>query len=253
MTDQRATSPAGAAEQDPPAAAPTSPVLFDATNAASLRITKSAVLKTGPNGSSQAAQFGGGYLEGTIDLPEPPPGLARGPHIDMFVCGADGSCEPTGSNQDLIALWQPAVQDFAGTVYSAMAAAGVTLAPVAYVTASLTPGTDIIGDAHFDDDQYLPDAGVGLVAILGSDAGPRVATEPIAVVDARPGLPMAVEETAFARFAAGRLAHQQAGPGRIVVFPQFGQLHAGPALAATDPTATRRLLVMRAETVPDAG
>lgn len=227
---------------------PGHPAVFGPRQAAALRLAKKDVL--GDDGGTALAQFGGGYLDADISLPEPPPGLSREPHIDMFVCGADGSCQPTGSNPELIEAWTPAVTAFADAVYRATEAAGVTLAPQAYVTASFTPGTDVIGQAHFDDDQFLPEAGIGIVAIVGSDLGPRVAVGSVPVTDARPGLPMTVDQSVFDQFGTEPTTYQQAEAGRVVLFPQFGQLHAGPPLASTSPEATRRLMVLRAETVP---
>lgn len=246
MSDQRATP-------EPEASEPQLPGPFDDSLAARLRLTKREVLASADDGSGTVLnQFGGRYIDAAIDLPEAPADRSVGePLIDMFVCGLDGSCQATGADASLITRWQPAVTAMADAVFSQLAQFGVPVAPVAYVTASFTPGTDVVGEAHLDDDQFMPDDGIGVVAILGSDVGSRVATSPVTVAKPRPGLPLEIDQATFDRFTAGDLPHQQASQNRILVFGQFGQLHAGPALATTSPDVTRRLLVLRAQTIPD--
>jgi hypothetical protein len=231
------------------------PGVFDASFAAALDLEKRAVVQASEvDQSATVTQFGCAYLDATIALPDPPADRSLAdPLIDMFVCGSNGSCQPTGSDAALNALWQPAVEAMAETVYAALRRFEVPVAPVAYVTASFTSGAEVVGEAHLDDEQFLPDAGVGVVAILGSDIGPRVATEPVEVPHPRPGLPLEVAQATFDRFTAGDLPYHQVEAGRIVIFPQFGQLHAGPALASANPEITRRLLVLRAETIPTVG
>jgi hypothetical protein len=65
------------------------------------------------------------------------------------------------------------------------------------------------------------------------------------------------DDEVLAEFGRGRLSSQRAKAERIVVFPQFGQLHAGPAIdpaeVGTDRPPFRTLLVLRARTIPGGG
>lgn len=232
---------------------PQEPGPFSASYASSLRLTKSRVLQaTDDPAVNTVRQFGAVYLDESISLPNPPADLqVNEPLIDMFVCGADGSCQATGSDETLIAYWTPVVKTMATAVYAALAEREVAVAPVAYVTASLTPGDEVVGQAHFDDDQYIPDAGVGVVAIVGSHTGPRIATGAVTVQHPRAGLPLPVDQAVFDEFGEETSSYQQSDSGRIVLFSQFGQLHAGPALSETPDVTYRQLLVFRAETMPD--
>lgn len=210
-------------------------------------------------------QTGGAYLEGRFDLPDVDwdlPGCE--PLIETFVIERDGSCTATGSDPRLIGAWLPSVERMSRRIGEVIAELAIELQSPAYLTASLSSLDEVIDTPHFDDDQYAPNDGVGFVAIVGSHAGTRIATEPIACGPLRPGFPVEVAASVLNSLASGQLAAQETAPERIVVFPQFGQLHAGPTVLpktgspeanspqANSPQANslRRLMVFRAQTVP---
>ncbi len=216
--------------------------------------------------SNAIRQTGGAYLDGRFKLPPIDwelPGSE--PLIETFVVEPDGTCSGTGGDQRLIDAWLPSVEQLSRRVFEAMAEADVRLESPAYLTASLTSPDQVTNTPHFDDDQYGADDGVGFVAIAGSGRGPRMAIDPVRCEPVRTGLPLAVDSAVFDGFADGRSAAQQAEPDRIVVFPQFGQLHSGPSMTGYQPEtdepetqepetgeigSLRRLLVFRAQTVP---
>lgn len=176
--------------------------------------------------------------------------------IDMFVVDGAGTITPTGSNEELNRWWQPAVESMSVLVLNSLAQHGIAVRGPTYVTASLTPTALIEGKAHFDDDMFMPGDGVGAVAIVGDIDGPRIACAPIRVDCPPAGAPLTLSDTIVEEFAAGQIAHQQARPESVTIFAQFGQLHAGPALADCSSAAAaripslRRLLVLRAATEP---
>lgn len=221
-----------------------------------LKLTKGQLVQLSPPG--ELHQSGAESLGIGPDLPplaslvkSAIPGATSEPLIDLFVVDAERSCTPTGSNAELNGWWRQSVELFAAQVLDALAAEDVKLAGPAYVTASLTPMGLIEGQPHFDDDLYAPDVGVGVVAIVGDIAGPRVAAAPVPVEIPIPGASLLLGPQVMADFDGGGIVHHQADPMTAVMFPQFGQLHAGPRLAGrADQTAVRRLLVFRAATRP---
>ncbi|MGH1490595.1 MAG: hypothetical protein ACRBK7_14590 [Acidimicrobiales bacterium] len=225
-----------------------------------LRLSKAELQTTVDVAGRQATaihQFGGAYLPDAFPIaPIAVDHAASEPIIETFVIDQDGSCTGTGSDQALIDAWLPAVQEMSRRVIDAMASLEVRLAGAAYLTASLTPLGEVTDTPHFDDDQYVEGDGIGLVAIAASHGGPRIATEPVPCGPVRSGLPLEVSPETFDRFADQSMAAAEAEADRIVVFPQFGQLHSGPSftadtLAQWGSGQTRRLLVLRAQTVPD--
>jgi hypothetical protein len=199
------------------------------------------------------AQFGAAYVGGEIELPtlaKPP--AANNAAIETFIVENDGSCTPTGSNLALIDAFTIAAEQMVRLLRGAMADLDVTLDGPSYLTASVTPAVQVVGEPHFDDEQFLADDGVGFVAVVGSIAGSRVACEPVKMGPARNGLPLDVDPLRFDEFSSGKIAQQTTSSNRISVMPQFGQMHAGPALALQGATAMRSLMVFRARTIPTA-
>lgn len=198
-------------------------------------------------------QTGAAYVERAEPL-EWPTGLpVDDMMIETFVASADGSITPAGDDEDANQIWMPVVESFTATVLAAAAKAGVRFDGDAYVTASITPVEDVAGMPHFDDDLYNANEGVGFVAIAGRIGGPRVACAPIECASLRSPTQVPVDDDTAQRFLRGGLDRHTAGADRIVVFPQFAQLHSGPPLAE-DPDScaepARHLLVFRAGTLP---
>lgn len=171
------------------------------------------------------------------------------PSIEMFVAGADGTITPTGPNEALNSAWEPAVRKLCRIVFDWLQTAGVTLAGDAYVTASITPAADVSGDPHFDDDQFVAEAGTGIAVVVADRAGSRVASAPIPHDDISAPHPLVVDDSNAAAFALGDLTQQTFDAGDVIAFPQFGQLHAGPGPVGSD-DEVRHLLVLRAATMP---
>lgn len=203
-------------------------------------------------------QTGAAYLPGDIALPD-------ASHLAEQLCGrgetlietfmisggADGSSQSvdsTGSDAELIDLWTPAVEAFLTRMNEACDNLGIERTGMSYLTASVTPASEVIGLPHFDDAQFNPTEGVGLVGIVGDIAGSRVATQPVPHLPTQPGLPLDIDEQIIDGFYAGQVAQQHSLPNRIVVFPQFAQLHSGPQLSGGTADRVRCMLVYRATT-----
>ncbi len=230
---------------------PMVPPLLSADFAEVLRFEKRALIDTG-DGACTVTQTGAACLADPFPVPVPvggPDQLCE-PLIETFVIEADGSCAATGTDTELIAGWLPIVASMADRVLAIMARHRITLRWPAYLTASLLPIEQVTTTPHFDDDVYNENDGVGVVAIVASHAGPRIACEPLGTRRLAPMLAIEPADGVVDRFAAGAMIHQQAPADRIVVFPGFGQIHAGPVIddQTTDPV--RRLLVFRAGTEP---
>lgn len=218
-------------------------------------------LLTGNEAEPAVLQPGGATLDGPFPLPPLTGGPApmidtpiETPLIETFVVEA-GRGTGTGGDQRLIDAWLPSVEELSARVVTALGEHGVVLDGPAYVTASLTPVEQVTTTAHVDDDQYVAEEGLGVVAIVASHHGPRIATEPVAHRGRRPGpprsgLPIELDVEAVERFGSGATPYQQAEPGRIVILARFGQLHAGPVIEPSTTDPVRRLLVFRAGTRP---
>ncbi len=168
--------------------------------------------------------------------------------IETFEVRGDGSVEPTGDDDSLIELWQPAAELMAAAVQELMSDHGITPVGPGYLTTSALPLGHVSHDPHFDDDLYSPASGVGLVAIAATHAGTRLGIDPIEVPTLRPNLPIELSPELKGRFDSGQLPSVQSDPDRIVVFPQFGQLHSGPNLESIDSDEIRTLMVLRFQT-----
>ncbi len=171
------------------------------------------------------------------------------PSIETFVVSSDRSITATGSNEALNVAWMPAIERLVEAVFVWVERAGIEVVRDSYVTASLTSAAEVNGEAHFDDDQFDPVAGAGVVAVVGDIAGPRVASDPIPHAAIRPYQPLIASEAIRAEFAGGGYGRVDYRAGEIVVLPQFGQLHSGPGPCGTADTV-RHLLVLRAKTTP---
>jgi len=205
------------------------------------------------SGNRVLRQTGGAYLVEALAEPAlawPTEIVADEPLIETFVVAADGGCAGTGSHEALIDAWRPAAAQMAETVLAATSALAIPMTEPAYLTATVTPVDQIAGLAHFDDDLFTPTDGVGFVAIAGTVAGPRVACEPILQSEPPAGAQLVLSETEIERFATGGVVSHVGAPERIVAFPQFGQLHAGPSVTAEHRGQMRCLLVFRAATAP---
>lgn len=223
--------------------------------AAYLRMSKAELLGSTTEGTIR--QTGGAYLGVMEPVPAVPATLSdiAEPRIETFVVDHSGACTPTGTDEELIAHVHGPAQAIAARTLAAMADFGVELEPTGYLSASVTPSSQVATTPHFDDDQYQPDAGVSLVVIAADLCGTRVANEPIAHLPARPNLPLEIDDSLIERFDDGLLAIHQAEADRILAFPQFGQLHAGSAVPADllELNPVRTLFVLRFGTVPRSG
>jgi len=213
-------------------------------------MTKRDLFDSGASG--ELTQTGMAYVGEPISVPPVPVDTGRtGPSIDMFVIdGTTGACTPTGTNAELNAAWLPTVETLATAVLRTVGDHGVKLVGDAYVTTSITPLDLVAENPHFDDDQFQPEEGVGLAAIVADQAGPHIACSPIAHEPVRAPHPLVVTSEHESDFHEGNIVRQSGAAHRVVVFPQFGQLHAGPGPIKTEQHSVRHLLVLRAATHP---
>ncbi|MGI9595116.1 MAG: hypothetical protein ACR2QK_03090 [Acidimicrobiales bacterium] len=227
------------------------PPVIDDAFAAYFRMSKRQLLESAGS-ESTIVQTGGAYLADRLPVPpiEAGPPDPVEPMIETFLIEGDGTVTATGTDRALIDGCMPMARSMVDVMTEAIDGFDIELDGPAYVTASLTPVDQVTTVPHFDDDQYFDRDGVGLVAIVASHGGPRIASEPIDHRRARPGLPLEVDQAVFDRFDAGRIAHNCGRADRVVVFPQFGQLHAGPVIDRSTTGAGRTLLVFRAATKP---
>lgn len=201
-------------------------------------------------GDGFIAQTGGELFEAHFALPHIDATIYGPlPSIETFVASPDGEISAMGTNAELTTAWMPAVERLVASVSGWAAAAGVTLAGDAYITASITLAPEVNGQAHFDDDQFVAAAGAGLVAIVGDLGGPRVASESIPHPEIAPPRPVIADNKMVAAFADGTIPSNTYGANELVVLPQFAQLHAGPGPCGRD-DQVRHLLVYRAATAP---
>ena len=166
--------------------------------------------------------------------------------IETFL-GHEAAATALSDNEPFVSAWLPLAQWMNATVRRQLAEHDVALDGDAYITASLTATAELEGVAHMDDDTFTPADSVGMVAIIGDLAGPRVATGTLAHGPLRPMSQVLFTDDQLDAFAADAVGHHRAEANELVVFPQFGQLHAGPAAHHVGGLApTRQLLVMRA-------
>ena len=200
-------------------------------------------------GTGRITQTGGVVIDENFTLPDVAEHVTALPSIETFVVSQDGSLSSTGTNELLSEAWRPAVERLAAQVRSWAQLGGINFVGDSYVTASLTRASEVNGEAHFDDDQFDPRAGSGLVAIVGDLGGPRVAAGAIDHDEIAAPRPVVANEEMKAAFTKGELVSTAYGANELVVFPQFAQLHAGPGPCGTA-DEVRHLLVYRAATAP---
>lgn len=165
--------------------------------------------------------------------------------IETFLVDADGQLTPL-SESPALAAWQPRAEAMANAVITTCAEHAIRIEFPAYLTGSITPVEMLEGNPHLDDDQLVPGAGLGLVAINGQHVGPRVAERPLALEGAATPGPLPLAESTVEQFRDADVPVGQAD--KITVLAQFGQLHAGPSRAAISNATHRQLLVLRAST-----
>ncbi|MEL6982421.1 MAG: hypothetical protein AAFO29_08355, partial [Actinomycetota bacterium] len=169
---------------------------------------------------------------------------------------------PLGDDPAVADWWLPSIDALVGRVVEALQPFGVELTGTIFVTASATEVDQVTTSPHLDDDQFHPDTGIGVVAIAASHGGPRLARGALRCRSATAGAPLGLDQdlvdTWFDRTGGAGPGErtgsvQTAGADQVVLFPRFGQLHAGPGLAERPANAgapVRNLLVLRAETAP---
>ena len=200
-------------------------------------------------GAGAVLQTGGSVISDSFSVPAVGTEIDVAlPSIETFVVSDDGAISPTGTNAKLNEAWLPSVEKMVSVVTDWLTEAGVQRTGDAYVTASITRANDVNGEAHFDDDMYNPDDGVGVAVVAADRNGPRVCTGSLSTMAESPRPLLSADEFKSA-FDAGELEHESFEPHSLVGFPQFGQLHAGPGPCG-GPDEVRHLLVFRASTVP---
>lgn len=199
------------------------------------------------NNELRVAQQGAARIE-TSAFPGWVAGLTTThPVIETYVA-SDHGVAATSDNQPFVDAWMPLVSWVDLQVRAALETHQVQLVGDAYVTASLTATSELEGLAHMDDDTFTPDAPVGIVAIIGEWAGPRIATTTVPHEPLRPMSQVVFSEATLADFADGTINHAVCSGDQLVIFAQFGQLHAGPAAAhIADRGDFRQLIVYRAQ------
>lgn len=172
--------------------------------------------------------------------------VERDPVLETFVVGPDGAAMATGGDSAVASWWQPQVDALVARVVQVAAAGRIRLEWPAFVTTSTTPVEVVASMPHVDDDQIVAGEGVGLVAIVASHAGPRLATAPIRCQLPRPPAPLEVLDDDLGS------APRSFPADRVVLLARFGQLHSGPTASEIDHEIgpVRNLLVLRVGTVP---
>lgn len=221
---------------------------FDSVFASALKQSRDGLVSRLDRGLS-IHQAGAAYIGAQFEVPVTPFGLTEGnPAIETFVVEVGAPIVPTGENTELIDLWQPSAQKMADAVLEACDEFGIKLATPGYLTASALPLDQVSHEPHFDDDQYTPSDGVGIVAIVGNYGGTRCTAAAIEVPAVPPDAPISLPTELQNRFDRGDHPSVESEPERIVIFPQFGQLHSGPILTDLVPRQLRTLFVLRVKT-----
>lgn len=204
-----------------------------------------------PDHHGRLTQSGMAVIDDDFTVPPLGRSIDDEPSIETFVVDpTTGAVSPTGVDEELNQAWLPTVASMAKRVLAVLAEHDVEIAGQVYVTTSITPVDAISDDPHFDDDQFSPASGVGVVAIVADQGGPRVACSPIDVDPVPAPASIEVTEQLKASFNDGTIARQEADAHQLVLFSQFGQLHAGPGPTRSEDHDVRHLLVLRAATVP---
>lgn len=236
-----------------------------------LRMTKQELVDIDPSEASMY-QPGGVILADNFELPDLNEGFVDLDEalIETFVVGEDGRCVPTGSDHRVAEALGEAAARLADLSRSELDRMGQSFRRPAYVTASITPLELVSNHPHFDDEQFDPVDGVGVVITVADGAGTRLAISSLGLQPPRRGVPWSVDPTALVDFDADGRELQEVGANQVMAMARFGQLHAGPVTTATpgsDRTGShlpdsdgqaghdgvRVLLVFRADTIPQPG
>ena len=221
---------------------------LDAGFAELLKQPRSAYVSRMPDGI-QVLQTGGAYIGDSLSVPTTPYELTDGEAaIETFVCGPNQPVVATGDDDRLIELWSPFAQVVSDAVYAAAFQFDIALEGPGYLTASALPLTAVSHEPHFDDDQFTPTDGVSIVATVSTHGGTRCTTTAIDLPFSPSGAPISVPQALQNDFDSGRHPHVEGEQGRLLVLPQFGQLHSGPNLEDLDPGTLRTLFVFRSRT-----
>ena len=196
-------------------------------------------------GPGYISQTGGQVIDENFALSDVTEHVTALPSIETFVVSPVGEISSIGTNNSLNNAWLPMVELLVAQVRAWAQDGGIEIVGDSYVTASVTTASEVNGEAHFDDDQFSPNVGSGLVAIVGDLDGPRVAAVPIPHVDIAAPRPVVASEAIKTAFADGEIKFASYGPNQLVALPQFAQLHAGPGPCGTT-DQVRHLLVYRA-------
>lgn len=212
------------------------------------RLSKEELIAHFADGS--VMQSGGEVIDSNFELPSVETNVAGAlPSIVTFIVSAKRTISSTSDDDGLNAAWMPAVDRLVTTMMDWAHDADIELTGDAYVTVSVTNAHLVNGEAHFDDAQYEPGAGSGLVAVVGDLDGPSAASTPIPHVPVRPNQSLTVSNEMKDDFAGGAFGRVDYGANQLVALPQFGQLHSGPGPCGGQ-AEVRHLMVFRASTVP---
>lgn len=170
--------------------------------------------------------------------------------IETYV--ADGHELATTSESMAARAWLPVASWLHDLVSSSLTSFDIGLSSPAFITISQTPVALLEGVPHFDDDLFTPCDLPGIAAVIGQYVGPRVVAEPIAHPMPAAGSRVSVTDEMVRLFESDSATVMHCPADEVVVFPQFAQLHAGPAtthLASLGP-ACRQMAVLRSPTTP---
>lgn len=227
------------------------PPLFDAAFARMLTQSKSDVAA-----ATEIRQLGASIIpfDRSAPWPDHDDGDTIGETvIETFLVDVEsGALSPLGTDTAWIERWQPRAADMVDRVLAALAEHGVQLAGPGYLTCSITPSASLEGLAHLDDAEFVPEAGIGIVAINGEHSAPRIALGSLPLQ--RPLSPGPIEFPAqtLDGVTRGELSDHRGPATGITIFGQFGQLHAGPSHRVMPDHAThRQLMVLRMPTTPE--
>ena len=214
-----------------------------------LTLPKRAFLDPGES-PRQLIQVGAAYIGREIALPTAPDPAAGG-SIETFAISEDGSCEPLGTNIAVIETFASTARFVAGLLLDALHKHGVAIVFPGFLTVATTPVTAVSSVPHFDDERYEPLDGVGVVAVLATRDGTRIARGNLPITSASDGLPLDLPGSTIDGFWSEDVDKQVASPDRLFVMPQFGQLHAGPPIASHETEGNRTTFVIRFGTIPE--
>lgn len=221
---------------------------LDASFAEILNQPRSAFVEPVANGV-RIQQTGGAYIGDRLAVPTTPFEMTDGePAIETFVCGPNEPVAAMGDDERLIELWHAFAQQMADAVYEAASEFNISLEGPGYLTASALPLPLVSHDPHFDDDLFVPTDGASIVATVATHGGTRCTTDPIELPAPAVGAPLAVPPETKDWFDGGPHARSEAEQGRLMILPQFAQLHSGPDLESGDANTLRTLYVFRCRT-----